>query len=244
MTLKLGMCGFTIGAKAYYKQFRVVEVQQTFYDPPPLETLERWRSEAPPDFEFTMKAWQVITHFGTSRTYRRLRSPFDGQARAEAGGFRLTGTVLRAWDITLRCASTLRATAILFQCPASFRPTDENIGSMREFFREIERPDRVRLLWEPRGSWPDDVVVSLCRDLALIHTVDPFIRPSLTPELLYWRLHGNRSHYARYTDDELRQIHAWLPTDDTTDAYVMFNNVPRVKDVKRYRELGLDVSRK
>ncbi|HEU4747186.1 MAG TPA: hypothetical protein VFS56_01705 [Gemmatimonadaceae bacterium] len=34
MTVELGMCGFTIGAKAYYKQFRVVEVQQTFYDPP------------------------------------------------------------------------------------------------------------------------------------------------------------------------------------------------------------------
>ena len=32
--MKLGMCGFTIGAAAYFKQFPVVEVQQTFYDPP------------------------------------------------------------------------------------------------------------------------------------------------------------------------------------------------------------------
>ena len=32
--IKLGMCGFTIGAKAYYRKFSVVEVQQTFYDPP------------------------------------------------------------------------------------------------------------------------------------------------------------------------------------------------------------------
>jgi uncharacterized protein YecE (DUF72 family) len=242
MTIKLGMCGFTIGAKAYYKQFRVVEVQQTFYDPPPLETLVRWRAEAPADFEFTMKAWQVITHFGTSRTYRRLRSPFDETARAEAGGFRLTDTVRRAWDITLRCAATLRATAVLFQCPASFRASDENIESMRQFFAVIERPDALRFLWEPRGPWPDDVVLELCRELGLIHTVDPFIRPSLTPELLYWRLHGNKSHYARYTDEELRQIHDWLPADPATEAYVMFNNVPRVKDVKRWRELGFDVS--
>ena len=35
--MKLGMCGFTIGAAAYFKQFPVVELQQTFYDPPPLE---------------------------------------------------------------------------------------------------------------------------------------------------------------------------------------------------------------
>jgi uncharacterized protein YecE (DUF72 family) len=237
--VKLGMCGFTINAATYYRQFPVVEVQQTFYDPPPPATLERWRAEAPPHFEFTMKAWQVITHLGTSRTYRRLRSPFPDHARAEAGGFRLNDTVFAAWLTTLHCAELLRATAILFQCPASFKATADNIAAMREFFAVIERPRDVRLLWEPRGDWPDDIVRGLCEELDLIHAVDPFVRPSLTPQLIYWRLHGNRSHYARYTDDELRQIHAWLPPNDV-DAYVMFNNIPRVHDIRRYRELGLD----
>ena len=232
------MCGFTIGAAAYFKKFNVVEVQQTFYDPPPDETLERWRADAPADFEFTMKAWQVITHLGTSRTYRRLRSPFSDRARSEAGGFRLTRTVLAAWDRTVECADILRATAILFQCPPSFRPTEENIKAMRAFFDRIERPHGKVLLWEPRGAWPDDVILGLCRELNLIHTVDPFIRPSLTPELLYWRLHGNRSHYDRYNDEELKQIVDWLPADPSIDAYVMFNNVPRVHDIKRLRELG------
>ena len=239
MTIKLGMCGFTIAAATYHRQFPVVEVQQTFYDPPPDATLERWRAQAPPDFEFTMKAWQVITHLGTSRTYRRLKSPFTDGQRAEAGGFRATPTVMAAWERTLRCARILRATAILFQCPASFRATPENADAMRRFFAAIERPDGVRLLWEPRGPWPDDLVAELCHDLGLLHAVDPFIRPSLTPGMLYWRLHGNRSHYARYTDEELRQIHDWLPRDDR-DAYVLFNNVPRVHDIRRWRELGLD----
>lgn len=45
VAIKLGMCGFTIGAAAYYKKFKVVEVQQTFYDPPPRATLERWRAQ-------------------------------------------------------------------------------------------------------------------------------------------------------------------------------------------------------
>jgi uncharacterized protein YecE (DUF72 family) len=232
------MCGFTIGAAAYYKQFNVVEVQQTFYDPPSLATLEKWRQEAPPGFEFTMKAWQVITHLGTSSTYRRLRSPFNATARAEAGGFRWNGTIVNAWQRTLECARVLRATAILFQCPASFRATDENIAAMRHFFTHIKRPEGVRLLWEPRGPWSDELVVTLCRELELVHAVDPFIRPSLTPELLYWRLHGNRSHYANYTDEELLQIWEWLPTDGKTEAYVLFNNIPRVKDIKRFRELG------
>jgi uncharacterized protein YecE (DUF72 family) len=185
-----------------------------------------------------MKAWQVITHLGTSKTYRRLRSPFGDRQRAEAGGFRVNDTVLAAWETTLACARTLRATAILFQCPPSFRPTAENTGAMRRFFATIDRPPNVRLLWEPRGLWPDDVVRSLCRELGLVHAVDPFIRPSLTPELTYWRLHGNKSHYASYSDDELRQIRAWVRPG--VETYVMFNNIPRVKDVKRFRLMGLD----
>ena len=236
--MKLGLCGFTIGAAAYFKRFKVVEVQQTFYDPPPPDTLRRWRNDAPPDFEFTMKAWQVITHLGASKTYRRLRSPFSDRARAEAGGFRLTETVLSAWQTTLACARILRATAILFQCPPSFRPTTDNIEAMRRFFATIERPPDIRFLWEPRGPWPDDVVLSLCRDLDLVHAVDPFVRPSVTPELTYWRLHGNKSHYASYTDDELRQIRAWVRPG--VETYVMFNNIPRIKDVKRFVEMGLD----
>ena len=238
--MKLGMCGFTIARSTYFRRFPVVEVQQTFYDPPSDAVLERWRAEAPPEFEYTMKAWQVITHRGTSRTYRRLVSPFSDAQRSEAGGFRLNDTVLSAWKRTLECAAILRATAILFQCPASFRPVAENVAAMREFFSSIDRPEGVRLMWEPRGPWPPELERVLCRDLGLIHAVDPFVRPSQTPELLYWRLHGNRSHYARYTDDGLRQIRSWLDGSSAADAYVLFNNIPRVKDIERFRELGLD----
>jgi uncharacterized protein YecE (DUF72 family) len=187
-----------------------------------------------------MKAWQVITHRGTSRTYRRLVSPFSDAQRAEAGAFRVNDTVMMAWRRTLDCAAILRATAILFQCPASFRATPESVSAMREFFATIERPAATRLMWEPRGPWPDDLVRDLCDELSLVHAVDPFVRPSLTPALLYWRLHGNKTAYARYSDDELRQIRRWLDESEAVDAYVLFNNVPRVKDIDRFRELALD----
>jgi uncharacterized protein YecE (DUF72 family) len=234
MTVKLGMCGFTIGAAAYFKRFPVVEIQQTFYDPPALSTMEKWRAQAPDDFEFTMKAWQVITHRGTSSTYRRLKRPFSDRERAEAGEFHLNDTTLAAWATTLEAQRALRASAILFQCPASFKSTAQNVDAMRAFFAAIDRPKNVRLLWEPRGPWPDEVVRGLCEDLSLTHVVDPFIRPSLTPALRYWRLHGNKSAYASYTDDELRQIVAWIPRETDALTYVMFNNIPRVKDIARF----------
>ena len=233
--MKVGLCGFTIGASSYFRRFNVVEVQQTFYDPPTPRTLERWRAEAPEGFEFTMKAWQVITHPATSKTYRRLKSPMTERQRAEAGGFRLNDTTLRAWETTLAAARRLRASAILFQCPASFRPTEENATAMRAFFGSIERPRGVRFLWEPRGPWPDELIAELCGDLSLVHTVDPFLRPALTSEPIYWRLHGNGSHYASYTDAELQQLKSWIPTAGET--YVMFNNIPRVKDSERFLQL-------
>ncbi len=235
--MKLGMCGFTIGAAAYMKRFRVVEVQQTFYDPPPLETLAKWRAQAPPGFEFTMKAWQVITHAGTSRTYRRMRRSFGERELSEAGGFRVNATTLAAWATTLAAARELRATAILFQCPASFRATPENVEAMRRFVATIERPEGVRLLWEPRGPWPQELIADTCRELGLLHADDPFIRPIATPELQYWRLHGNVSHRARYSDEDLLRIIDWLPADPAVEAYVLFNNIPRVHDVRRFLEL-------
>lgn len=45
--VKVGVCGFRGGMKDYFSQFRLVEVQQTFYKMPRLETVQRWRREAP-----------------------------------------------------------------------------------------------------------------------------------------------------------------------------------------------------
>lgn len=233
--IKVGLCGWTIAQREYFERFPVVEVQQTFYHPPPQHTLRRWRSTAPPGFEFTLKAWQLITHEATSRTYRRFRGTLSESEKREVGAFRWSATVRGAWQTTLECARILRASSVLFQCPASFRPTDENLERMRVFFRNAPR-EGFRFLWEPRGpSWPSELVERLCRELELIHTVDPFVNESTTPELIYWRLHGITGARHIYTDDELRRLAAMLPAN--TEAYVMFNNIPRDGDSDRFMRL-------
>jgi uncharacterized protein YecE (DUF72 family) len=231
--VRLGLCGFTIGAAAYFREFRVVEVQQTFYEPPRDATMVRWRRQAPLRFEFTLKAWQLVTHDASSPTYRRLRRPLSAAERAEAGSFRATPVVERAWARTLECAALLRATSILLQCPRSFRPTDENVERLRAFGKRVDRPDGVRLLWEPRGAWPPELVAELCRELGLVHAVDPFVVETQTPELAYFRLHGITGARHVYTDDELRQLRGMI----SDDAYVLFNNIPRVGDARRFETL-------
>ncbi len=234
--VRLGLCGYTMGAAAYFREFRVVEVQQTFYEPPRDETLVRWRRQAPLRFEFTLKAWQLVTHDGSSPTYRRLRRPLTETERAEAGSFRATPVVRAAWRRTLECAALLRATAVLLQCPRSFRPTGENVERLRAFCTTAERPERMRLLWEPRGEWPPELVRALCDELGLVHAVDPFVMDTQTPEEPYFRLHGVTGSRHVYTDDELERLRGMLPPGANT-AYVLFNNIPRVGDVRRFAAL-------
>jgi uncharacterized protein YecE (DUF72 family) len=234
--VKTGCCGFRMARAEYMALFPVVEVQQTFYQPPQVSTLERWRREAPADFEFTLKAWMLITHEARSPTYRRLKRELSEAERDECGSFRRTPIVKEAWEVTLASAEALAARRILFQCPASFTPTKENVKRMRSFFERIERPRQLKLLWEPRGGWPDALVRELCGALDLTHVVDPFQSRTVTPERCYFRLHGRKGFRYVYEDEELEELFSMLPRSGET-SYVLFNNVRMREDAARFQRL-------
>src|SRR5918998_5276153 len=112
-TIKIGTCGFGVAQAEYARSFSCVEVQHTFYEPPRLTTLNRWRTQMPADFEFTLKAWQLITHEARSPTYRRLKRKLSNTEKPEAGCFRATEIVNEAWEVTLASAQALKATRVL-----------------------------------------------------------------------------------------------------------------------------------
>ena len=234
MDVRVGLCGWTVSQSSYVGRFPVVEVQHTFYDPPPDAVLRRWRAQVPATFEFTMKAWQIVTHESNSPTYRRLKRPLPDSHRGQVGGFRLTPAVLAGWQRTLECADILQATAVLLQCPKSFRPTPENVSRLRDFMSQVERP-AGRLMWEPRGEWPTQLLTELCAELDLVHVVDPMHTETVTPERTYYRLHGTTGSRHVHTDDELRRLRDLV--DGRPSPYVMFNNLPRVGDAERFLTL-------
>jgi len=104
--IKVGCCGFSKARAEYFQHFSLVEVQRTFYKLPRLETCQRWRAEAPPAFEFTLKAWQLITHRPTSPTYRKAKLKVDRPDRY--GSFRPSDEVLGAWEDTLEVGVSCR----------------------------------------------------------------------------------------------------------------------------------------
>lgn len=233
--VRVGTCGFRNTKDEYANDLSTVEIQHTFYQPPMVETLKKWRDAMPADFEFTLKAWQLITHESSSPTYRRLRRPLTEKESADTGFFKPTEIVSEAWTTTLACAKALKARTILFQCPAKFQPLPENIGNMCRFFESINR-GKMNFAWEPRGKeWTDDIVAEICSQLDLWHAVDPFARRTVTPERCYFRMHGIPRWRYTYDDDELYELAAMMPKRKT--AYAFFNNITMREDAIRFERI-------
>lgn len=235
--VKVGCCGFARGMKDYFSRFRLVEVQQTFYKMPSLETALKWRQEAPSDFEFTLKAWQLITHPPTSPTYRRAGLKISPGTAERCGFFRPSDEVHEAWRETKSFAQALEARVIVFQCPASFKATPENIDNMRRFFASV-KSSGFHFAWEPRGEWGDETIKSLCAELGLIHCVDPFEKEPLRGRPQYFRLHGGPGYRHRYSEEELKSLRDKLAGEE---AYVLFNNLNMYNDALAFARLRKEV---
>jgi uncharacterized protein YecE (DUF72 family) len=225
--VKVGCCGFPVSMTRYFQEFRLVEIQKTFYKPPSAETLRNWRKNAPEDFEFTIKAWQKITHPPSSPTYRKA-----GISGEDCGFFKPTQEVFEAYEVTKEAAKILKAKIIVFQTPKSFSESDESIRNMREFFSTIQ--DEFMFVWEPRG-WSDESVASICQELELIHAVDPFVQKPLYGKINYFRLHGahKKMYRHKYSDEELQKLLEFCDKN----SCVLFNNVYMYDDARRFLDL-------
>lgn len=238
--VKVGCCGFGTSRQSYFKKFDAVEAQQTFYDPPQIETLKKWRDEAPATFQFTLKAWQLITHPASSPTYKRMKTQFSESELKYAGYFNDSEIVCKGWEKTLECAKALAAVAVVFQCPASFLPTQENIKRILNFFQMLHKSykaevDKLKLVWEPRGEWDDKIIFDICKESNLIHCVDIFLRKPVTAGLFYFRLHGGKYYNHKYTDSELKQLPEIFKKFE--GGYCMFNNLSMLDDAMRLKKL-------
>lgn len=215
--------------KKYFEEFEVVEVQKTFYQPISVETVKKWRKMAPNNFEFCVKALQIITHPPSSPTYRKAKlSVKDG------GFFKPIKEVFEAWQITKNVADALKAKIIVFQTPKSFKESKKNIENMKEFFNSI---DDYTFVWEAR-DWSGEVVKSICAELNLVHCVDPFVADPLYGNISYFRLHGShkKMYKHKYGQDELFWLKNYCKRLNK-DTYVMFNNVYMRDDATNFKRL-------
>jgi len=208
--------------KRYFENYKLVELNSTFYEYPKLETVEGWREKAPEDFEFTVKAHQDISH---------------------KAKMRLDETSIQAFEKMKQICKILNAKILLIQTPGSFRP--DKLGEAEKFFTNINRED-LTLVWETRGpEWEKPEVVEklsqVLSRLNVVHVTDPFrVLPAYTSQIAYFRLHGlgKELYYYQYTDEELRRLGETAKKfeDESKTVYVLFNNLSMFEDGLRFMQ--------
>jgi uncharacterized protein YecE (DUF72 family) len=230
--IKVGTCGFTY---KHFRYFDALEVQQTFYDTVSDIQLQKWRKLAEENnVELTIKALQIITHEYNTSTYKRMKHKF-GDAK-NYGSFKDTKEVKEATEITLREAKELNAKIVIFQSPASFKPSDRNARAVIDYFSILDK--KFKYGWEPRGEWYNELELlrKVVEESGVIHVVDPFKHTSLTT-VKYYRLHGKGkgevNYSYKYTDDDLEVLKNMV----TDGSYVMFNNIYSFDDALRFKKL-------
>ncbi|HEX4047223.1 MAG TPA: DUF72 domain-containing protein [Elusimicrobiota bacterium] len=190
--LKVGCAGFPVGRDRYWRSLSFVEARtgETMPRPP---TLAEWRAGAPPEAEFSVQAYRLITHGREDRGFPPAGRKLPASRRDQCGGFRDGLEVHEAWMSTKAAAEILGASIVVFETPASFQPGPDRLRDMYRFFKALPR-GRLACAWQPRGpSWAGTLADKVCADLGLIRAFDPLKeRPPERGAFRYLRPQGPR----------------------------------------------------
>lgn len=220
------------------RQLNTIEINGSFYSLQRPESYQKWYSETPEDFVFSVKGNRYITHIRRLKDARPLLANFFGSGvlhlREKLGPF-------------------------LWQLPPSFRYDDDRL---EEFFRELPRtfadvkalvsaadriePDlpksvpqlRLRHVLEVRHhSFENPDFPDLARhyNIAIVFADTagkwPYLE-DLTSDFIYLRLHGDVELYkSGYDDASLRwwadRIRLWQAGREAKDALTLSFDKPR-----------------
>lgn len=189
----------------YAARFPGVEINNSFYHLPAVDTLEHWRETVPDGFVFTAKASRYVTHM------KKLKDPGNGLAtfleRIAVLGDRLG--------------------PILFQLPPHWH---FDAARLEAFLKALDRD--FRYAFELRDhSWLNDHTYELLsrHGAALcIYDLDGFTSPKeLTTDFVYVRLHGPGGPYQGSYDTATLAgwagaFHSWAAAGH--DVHCYFDN--------------------
>jgi uncharacterized protein YecE (DUF72 family) len=197
----------------------------------------------PRRFEFTLKAFQGITHPADSPTWRRNPRALENVKPEQVGLLRLTDFTYRWWKETVEVAKALEAKVLVVQMPPSFDGNETNLQRISNFFGAVETGIIPAVEFRHK-TWTDKLekVRDLLRDYNGMVVTDPLKMKVPDQVMQYHRLHGidGFTNYAhRYSDVELKQLIRKLGSMET---YVLFNNFAMREDAERFSKLTAAVS--
>ncbi|MBI3537644.1 MAG: DUF72 domain-containing protein [Chloroflexi bacterium] len=179
--------------KEYAKQFRVVEIDSTYYGAPRDSTIQNWRAGTPDNFRFTAKFPQTITH-------EKMLKQVEGETIRFLDAMRGLGEKLGP---------------LLLQFPYHFKP--DQFDALAQFLAQL--PGDLRFAIEVRHKgWLTDKFFALLEEFRVAYALTDYaFMPTVervTTDFTYIRWLGNRKdiaddHYERVQIKRDKEIHAW-----------------------------------
>lgn len=218
----------------YASYFPIVELDTCFYGIKSEKTSQDWVNKTPETFQFIVKAYKGMTR----------HSSWDDYYTSEKEMFLAYENFLSP----LKQAGKL--SAILFQFPASFKCTKENVNYLRQI--RAYYPNEPIAIEFRNGSWYDDKMkesmikfmkehqfslVIVDQPQVALHSV-PFDLSVTNPDFVFVRLHGRnkgnwlddsedwrkkRNLYC-YSKEELKELSDSLKEIKAKNIAVIFNN--------------------
>lgn len=196
----------------YYSQFfNTAEVNYSFYRLPQISTYQKWLTEVPRDFLFTLKCSRIITHNKRLSNLKDLWYNFLTNAVALDG----------------------QLGPILCQFPDSFQRDLERLDTFLSSARTaVEHDLNIRLAVEFRHeSWFDREVYGLLEKHNVAFVAGDSSRypraDVITADFAYFRYHGpGRLFGSKYTDRQLEAEAKKMQKalDERLDVFAYFNN--------------------
>lgn len=187
----------------YTREFRTVELNNTFYRLPRSEAVERWWRESPPGFVFAAKGSRFITHM------KRLIDPGS--------------SLPRYFEPVSRLREKLAV--VLWQLPPKWKA---NAGRLAEFMAALPRGPRHAFEFRDDSWYSEEICDLLDAHGAAFCEHDLVAKrpPRFTGAFRYVRFHGHTGKYqgrygARALEPWARDLQRW---SRRYDAFVYFNN--------------------
>ncbi|MBD0295957.1 MAG: DUF72 domain-containing protein [Flavisolibacter sp.] len=189
----------------YWQHFSTIEINNTFYRFPELQTVKSWYDRSPEGFVFSIKVPKIITH--------------EQQ-------FVETELLLQEFYALIHQGFAEKLGAILFQLPPHFSYDTEKLHLM---IKQLDPAFTNVVEFRNESWWRPDVYALLQKHNITFCSVS---YPGLTNDVIrntstvYYRFHGvPRLYFSEYNTDFLRHVFHLIDEDPKVEnAFIFFNN--------------------
>ncbi len=200
--------------EAYSKLFNFVEVNYTFYEYPDVKRVEHWRRVVPPNFTFSVRCHQDLTHKIGLR-------PVD-----EAYG--ILAKMTEYCDV-------LNSPFLVLETPRRYILDSRAVSDARAFLSSANLKG-VQLVWDVRAPLTAEVT-GLMENLGIVQSADlSWQQPIVFSDVIYSRLFGKGWHNRyQFTDDELTDIDSKVEKAKPKVAALSYHGMRMNTDAARFK---------